>query len=439
MDYNGLPEISILLVDDERLIRKSFARDLKAEHFNVTAVAGGQEAINALEQGQYDLVITDLMMPDIDGFAVLKTAKRLAPATGVIILTGYGDMRSAIDALRLGADDFTLKPCEIEELVFRIRRCLEKRSLLQTLAQQNKLLALQNKQMKEEMQQRQLAEAQLRESETRFRLALDASSNGVWDRNLLTGEVYYGTNWLRTLGYAEDDPETRHIHLEELLHPDDRERVIAQIQDHANGKTETYAVEYRIQTKNGEYRWMLSRGQVVERDAHGKAVRMTGTLTDITLMKAFEAELERKLQERTTDLLESNAALNVLLKKREEDKNTLSEQIVSNASKLVEPFLDRLQEAGLTAQQKTLVDILRTNIQELTSPFTTQFSSKLVRLTPAELQVANMVKQGKRSKEIAEIMHLSPGTVNIHRKNIRKKLEISHQKANLQALLSLKS
>ena len=439
MEYDGLPEISILLVDDEQLIRKSFTRDLRAEHFRVTAVAGGQEAINALEQGQYDLVITDLMMPDIDGFAVLKTAKTLAPATGVIILTGYGDMRSAIDALRLGADDFTLKPCEIDELVFRIRRCLEKRSLLQTLAQQNKLLALQNTQLKEEMQQRQLAEAQLRESETRFRLALDASSNGVWDRNLLTGEVYYGTNWLRTLGYAENDPETRHIRLEELLHPDDRERVFAQIDDHVNGKTGTYAVEYRIQTKNGEYRWMLSRGQVVERDAHGKAVRMTGTLTDITLMKAFEAELESKLQERTTDLLESNAALNVLLKKREEDKNTLSEQIVSNASKLVEPFLDRLQEAGLTTQQKTLVDILRTNIQELTSPFTAQFSAKLVRLTPAELQVANMVKQGKRSKEIAEIMRLSPGTVNIHRKNIRKKLEISHQKANLQALLSLKS
>ena len=116
MENNGLSDISILLVDDEKLIRKTFAKDLKAEHFKVTAVAGGQEAINALEQEQYDLVITDLMMPDIDGFAVLKTAKRLAPETSVIILTGYGDMRSAIDALRLGADDFTLKPCEIEEI-----------------------------------------------------------------------------------------------------------------------------------------------------------------------------------------------------------------------------------------------------------------------------------------------------------------------------------
>lgn len=446
MDYKGLTETSILLVDDEQLIRKSFTRDLRAEHFRVTAVAGGQEAINALEQGQYDLVITDLMMPNIDGFAVLKTAKTLSPETGVIILTGYGDMRSAIDALRLGADDFTLKPCEIDELVFRIRRCLEKRSLLQTLAQQNKLLASQNRLLKEEMHQRQLVEAQLRESEHRFRLALDAASNGVWDRNLLTGEVYYGANWQHTLGY-EVDPTISDKHtFEDLVHPDDLKKVLAQLQAHIQGKTLRYEVEYRIRNRAGGWQWMLSRGQAVTRDAEGKAQRIVGTVTDITRLKEAEAELKRtqdeleqRVKERTGELSEANVALNVLLKKREEDREILAEQVLSNTSKLVEPFFDRLSESRLTEQQRMLVDILRTNIKELTSPFATHYSSKLVRLTPAEMQVANMVKQGKRSKEIAEIMHLSPGTVNIHRKNIRKKLDIAHQKTNLQTLLSIDS
>ena len=105
--------------------------------------------------------------------------------------------------------------------------------------------------------------------------------------------------------------------------------------------------------------------------------------------------------------------------------------------KLVEPFLDRLQESRLNDQQKVLVDILRANIAELTSPFASHFSGKLVRLTPAEMQVANLVKQGKRTKEIAAIMHLSPGTISIHRKNIRKKLELTHQKTNLQTALSV--
>ena len=446
MEPNDLAEIAILLVDDEKLIRKSFARDLKAEHFTVTAVAGGQEAINALERAKYDLVITDLMMPDVDGYAVLKTAKRLAPETSVIILTGYGDMRSAIDALRLGADDFTLKPCEIEELVFRIRRCLEKRSLLQRLAQQNKLLALQNRQLEEEMHQRQLVEAQLRASEHRFHLALDAASNGVWDRNLLTGEVYYGANWQHTLGYEANDATSGELTFENLVHPDDREKVLAQREAHIQGLTQRYEVEYRIRNQAGGWQWMLSRGQVVARDAQGKAQRIVGTVTDITRMKEAEAELKRnqdeleqRVKERTTELSQANVALNVLLKKREDDREILAEQVLSNTSKLVEPFFDRLSESRLTEQQRMLVDILRTNIKELTSPFASQYSSKLVRLTPAEMQVANMVKQGKRSKEIAEILHLSPGTVNIHRKNIRKKLDIAHQKTNLQTMLSIDS
>jgi CheY-like chemotaxis protein/PAS domain-containing protein len=126
----SLAETSILLVDDEKLVRKSLARNLQQKHFTVTDVASGSEAINALKDKEYYLVITDVMMPDVDGFEVLKTAKKLAPLTSVIILSGYGDTQSAIDALRLGADDFLRKPCEVEELVFRITSCLEKRNLL---------------------------------------------------------------------------------------------------------------------------------------------------------------------------------------------------------------------------------------------------------------------------------------------------------------------
>ena len=429
--------ISILFVDDEKLIRHSFARDLQTEGFAVTAVTGGSEAIHALEEERYDVVITDLMMPGVDGFGVLKAAKRLAPQTSVIILTGYGDMRSAIDALRLGADDFTLKPCEIDELVFRIQRCLEKQSLLQRLAAQNQ-------QLEEEIQQRRVVEEQLRESDNRFRLALDAASNGVWDRDLRTGQVYYGDNWMRTLGYEQDSEFHGEQSFENLLHPDDRDRVLAQREAHAQGQTPRYEVEYRIRNKAGDWQWMLSRGQAIAWDEQGKARRIIGTLTDITRLKEakaelkrIQAELEQRVQERTAELSESNVALTVLLKKREADREILAEQVFSNTTKLVEPFLDRLSECNLNEQQQVLVDILRTNIRELTSPFASHFSTKMVRLTPAEMQIANMVKQGKRSKEIAEIMHLSPGTVNIHRKNIRKKLDISHQKTNLQTMLSI--
>ena len=430
---------SILFVDDEEVIRKSLARELRMERFTVTTVAGGQEAIEALKTGQYDLVITDLMMPDVDGFGILKAVKRYAPQTSVIILTGYGDMRTAIDALRLGADDFTLKPCEIEELVLRIRRCLEKQSLVQKLAAQNRRL-------EEEIGHRRQIEAQLVASEKRFRLALDTSSNGVWDRNLLTGEVYFGENWRRTLGYEEPGEIGDDQYFENMLHPDDRERVLALREAHALGCTEHYEAEFRMRNKAGGWQWILSRGQAVDRDPQGRALRIIGTHTDITRLKEVEAEiqrarveLEQRVQARTAELSESNIALTVLLKKREEDKAALAEQVLSNTAKLVEPFLDRLKESGLNEQQEVLVDIIRSNINELTSPFANNFSTRLGRLTPSEIQVANLVRLGKRTKEIAAIMHLSPGTISIHRKNIRKKLDLTHQKTNLQTMLSINS
>ncbi|MBV5328328.1 MAG: PAS domain-containing protein, partial [Chlorobium sp.] len=249
-----------------------------------------------------------------------------------------------------------------------------------------------------------------------------------------------------TLGYEDGSAISGAQVFEDLLHPDDLERVLAQREAHIRGETQRYEVEYRIRNKAGDWLWMLSRGQAIERDAQGKAQRLVGTFTDITRLKEVEAELkqtqaelEQRVAERTFELSESNIALTVLLKKREDDRAILAEQVLSTTTKLVEPFFDRLNECRLTEQQQVLVDIIRANIKELTSPFASNFSSKLVRLTPSEIQVANMVKLGKRSKEIAEIMHLSPGTVNIHRKNIRKKLDIAHQKTNLQTLLSINS
>jgi len=117
---------SILLVDDEEMIRRSFSDDLNDEGFIVSTAASGEEAVEHLRACTFSLVVTDLMMEGINGLQVLKEAKAIDYYTGVIILTGFGDMNSAIEALRLGADDFLMKPCSTEELVIRINRCLEK-------------------------------------------------------------------------------------------------------------------------------------------------------------------------------------------------------------------------------------------------------------------------------------------------------------------------
>ena len=124
---------SILLVDDEEIILNSLGMDLRQENYDVTFATSGEEAISLLRGNQFDLVVTDLSMSGMDGIQVLKEAKKINPLMGVIILTGYGDMTSAIDALRLGADDYLLKPCESEELIIRIGRCLEKQEAFQKI------------------------------------------------------------------------------------------------------------------------------------------------------------------------------------------------------------------------------------------------------------------------------------------------------------------
>jgi YesN/AraC family two-component response regulator len=90
----------------------------------------------------FDLVITDLIMESTDGFKVLQKAKLANPATQVIILTGYGDMESAIEALRNNADDYLLKPCESQEMIFRVKNCLEKRELARKVLLYQKILPM---------------------------------------------------------------------------------------------------------------------------------------------------------------------------------------------------------------------------------------------------------------------------------------------------------
>lgn len=116
----------ILLVDDEESILNSFRKDFEHKGYTVTTAASGEEAVTHLQSNHFDLVVTDLAMPGMDGIGVLQEAKKQDPEIGAMILTGYGDMNTAIEALQLGADDYLLKPCDADELLLRVARCLEK-------------------------------------------------------------------------------------------------------------------------------------------------------------------------------------------------------------------------------------------------------------------------------------------------------------------------
>ena len=164
-------------------------------------------------------------------------------------------------------------------------------------------------------------------------------------------------------------------------------------------------------------------------------------VTDITNYKQTENDLrerESELALKNIKLEEANVALKVLLTRREEDKSELEEKVILNMEGLAAPLIEKLRMTRLSDKQTAYVDALESNMKEIISPLARSLSSKYLKLTPSEIQVANLVKQGNTSKEIANLLNLSTQTIDFHRKSIRKKLGINNKKASLRThLLSI--
>ncbi|MGP8152715.1 MAG: PAS domain-containing protein [Smithella sp.] len=147
---------------------------------------------------------------------------------------------------------------------------------------------------------------------------------------------------------------------------------------------------------------------------------------------------EKELQINALHLEESNIALKVLLNQREKDKNEVEENVLANVRGLLLPCLEKLRQSRLNDEQRIYVDILDTNLRNIVSPFMQRLSSQYMNLTPTEIQVAGLVREGKTSKEIASLINVSDRGIEFHRNNIRRKLGISQSKKNLRTyLLSL--
>ncbi len=177
--------------------------------------------------------------------------------------------------------------------------------------------------------ERKQAQEALRESEERWQLALQGNNDGIWDLDIKNNRVFYSARWKEMLGYEDHEIPNQSDEWTKRVHPDDIGWVTQACQEHVQGKTPYFIAEYRMQCKDGSYKWILDRGQALQDDA-GNLVRIIGSHTDITERKQAEAlleqvlsELEMKVEERTTELKQANEQLQAEIAERQQTEAAL--------------------------------------------------------------------------------------------------------------------
>lgn len=200
------------------------------------------------------------------------------------------------------------------------------------------------------------------------------------------------------------------------------------------GNVDEFLYDYPCHSEDGPH-WYYMRA--IRMSGEG-SLRVVVSHEDITALKLSEEALRRseaQLTEQKVELEEANIALKVLLKQREGDKDELERMVTTNIKETVMPYVEKLKRVNLRPKDKTVVEIIESHLQEIISPMIQKLATDSIILTPQEIQVASLVKDGKASKEIASILNVSETTVHFHRKNLRKKFGLNNSQANLRSYL----
>jgi PAS domain S-box-containing protein len=334
------------------------------------------------------------------------------------------------------------------------------------------------KQLEQEAVEHKRAEEALHQSHELFRTVADFTFDWEYWIGPDGKFPYVSPSCERITGYLPDEFQKEPGLLEAIIHPEDR----AFIEKHLRAELKSqdvFSFDFRIITRSNKERWIghicqqvygtdgcwfgrrasnrdVTNHKRIEetlRKTHDELERRVAEHTarlsianellakEIQERKQAEHVLKRKEEElkvKNRHLDEVNTALKVLLKRGDAEKAQLEENVLFNIKQLVEPYLEDIKNQGLKERQKRSVTILEENLDEVVKSFSRRLSSKYFSLTPAEIRVANLVKHGRTTKEIAQALGLSNRTIESHRKNIRKKLVIRNKKENLRThLLSI--
>lgn len=270
--------LRVLILEDSETDAELTVHELRRAGYEVEWARVQDQAafLAALDTGP-EIVLADFSMPQFDALRALELLKQRDLDVPFIIVSGSIGEDIAVKAMKQGATDYLIKD--------RLQR------LPQSVAQ-----ALAQKQLRDAKRDTETA---LRETRDRLELALWGTDLGVWDWQLRTSKVSVNGRWAEMLGFSVDEIDPSPAAWRDRIHPEDKPRVLEALNRHLQGESDIYEVDHRLRTKSGEWKWILTRGRVVERDREGHAIRVTGTHEDISERKRLEEErrnLESQLQ-----------------------------------------------------------------------------------------------------------------------------------------------
>ncbi len=273
-------------------------------------------------------------------------------------------------------------------------------------------------------------ESQLRESEKKYRQIFELSPELIVLSDI-DGHILDINERLNDwLGYSPQEVIGKSLLDLPFLSNKGKSKAKAKLSQRLAGK-KVSPYEIGFYPKSGEKRI----GGIVAnpiRNENGEIIQVLVMISDITERKQAEQELKKKTQ----NLEEVNTALKVLLEKRESDKTELGKNVILNVTELIMPYLQKLKIKNSSDKEKVYFDIIESNLKDIISPFMHNLSVNFTKLSPTEIQVIDMIKQGNTTKEIAKMMNLATSTIDTHRNNIRKKLNLNNKKINLFNYLS---
>lgn len=317
------------------------------------------------------------------------------------------------------------------------------------------------------------AENALKESEEKYRTLTENAPIGIYYNDFHGNFIYGNKKAEKIIGYKREELIGKNFLTLNLLQPEDIGRAADLLAENTAGK-KTGPDEVVLNKKDGSTVTVEINTEIVT--VSGKKV-VLGMVQDITKRKKVEKalqeahdEMEKRVDERTQELslanekmrleieeriqaekalqvkekelkqqadhLEKvNTALKVLIDHRDEEKTRLEKAISLNMQKLVMPYLEKLDSGVPKEHLKTYLDIIRSNLEDIASPFSSRLSFDHLNLTPTEIQIADLVRHGYASKDISSNLNISIDAVSFHRKSIRKKLGLTNKKSNLRSYL----